>query len=61
MEKLNKTTISQLKNFVDKTVTIDGWVYNKRVSGKIWFLLLRDGTGLAQCVIVKSEVDSENF
>ena len=56
-----KVTISKLEKWVDKTVTLNGWVYNKRTSGKIWFLLLRDGTGLAQCVVVKAEVDSEVF
>ena len=36
-------------------VEIAGWLYNLRKSGKIVFPLLRDGTGLMQCVAVKSE------
>ena len=40
---------------------IKGWVYNRRSVGKIWFLILRDGTGLLQCVIVDGECDSETF
>jgi asparaginyl-tRNA synthetase len=56
-----QVTIVDLDKYVNKTVTLNGWVYNKRTSGKIWFLLLRDGTGLTQCVIVKSEVEPEIF
>lgn len=37
-------------------VTIKGWLYNKRSSGKLKFLLLRDGTGVIQCVVFKGEV-----
>ena len=36
-----------------KEVTINGWVYSIRNIGKIWFLILRDGTGLLQGVVVK--------
>ena len=56
-----QVTISNLNEHIEQSVTLNGWVYNKRTSGKIWFLLLRDGTGLTQCVIVKSEVDPEIF
>lgn len=42
-------------------VTIRGWLYNKRSSGSIHFLLVRDGTGLIQCVMVRSEVAPEVF
>ena len=59
--KSTPVTILNLGEYVEKTVTINGWVYNKRTSGKIWFLLLRDGTGLTQCVVVKSEVETEIF
>lgn len=51
-----KTTISQLKSHIDKTVTIGAWLSNKRSSGKIAFLQLRDGTGFVQGVVVKAEV-----
>ncbi|EIT86624.1 asparaginyl-tRNA ligase [Fictibacillus macauensis ZFHKF-1] len=52
-----KTTISQLKNHIDETVTIGAWLSNKRSSGKIAFLQLRDGTGFVQGVVVKAEVE----
>lgn len=48
-------TVSQLYQHVDKKVELRGWVYNTRSIGKIWFLILRDGTGLLQCVAVKDE------
>lgn len=51
--------ISDLKEHVGKTVELKGWVYNHRSSGKIKFLLLRDGTGLCQCVFVKNEATPE--
>lgn len=56
-----KVWISDLKNHVGETVTVPGWVYNHRSSGKIKFLLLRDGTGLAQCVFVRGEASDKAF
>ncbi len=53
--------ISDLKDHVGKTVELKGWVYNHRSSGKIKFLLLRDGTGIAQCVYFRGECDEKAF
>ena len=58
---MKTVTIKRLDQFVDQDVEIKGWVYNRRSVGKIWFLILRDGTGLLQCVIVDGECDSETF
>ena len=58
---MDKTFIKDLKNFQGREVTLNGWVYNTRSIGKIWFLILRDGTGILQCVVVKSDVDSDTF
>lgn len=44
-----------------QTVTIKGWVYNKRSSGKIKFLILRDGTGHMQGVLFKGECAEQAF
>ena len=55
------TTINQVKNFINQEVTIGGWLANKRSSGKIAFLQLRDGTGFIQGVVVKAEVDEAVF
>ena len=56
-----KTTIIQVKDYLNQEVTIGGWLANKRSSGKIAFLQLRDGTGFIQGVVVKAEVDEEVF
>ncbi|MBW1708330.1 MAG: asparagine--tRNA ligase [Deltaproteobacteria bacterium] len=50
------TRIDTLGDHVGKTVTLKGWLYNKRSSGKICFLLLRDGTGIVQMVMSQSDV-----
>lgn len=56
-----KITINQASDFVGKEVTIGVWLANKRSSGKIAFLQLRDGTGFMQGVVVKAEVGEEIF
>ncbi|WP_340639471.1 asparagine--tRNA ligase [Bacillus atrophaeus] len=56
-----KTTINQVYKHVGQEVTIGAWVANKRSSGKIAFLQLRDGTGFIQGVVVKAEVDENMF
>lgn len=53
--------IEDLKNHVDERVTCKGWLYNKRKSGKVRFLLLRDGTGLLQAVMSRADVPEEIF
>src|SRR3954469_17717759 len=53
--------ISDLKDHVGETVTLQGWVYNHRSSGKIKFLLMRDGTGICQCVYFRGECDEKAF
>ncbi|EUJ27101.1 Asparagine--tRNA ligase [Listeria grayi] len=56
-----KITINQSADYVGKEVTIGAWLANKRSSGKIAFLQLRDGTGFMQGVVVKAEVGEEIF
>jgi len=56
-----KTTISQLPKYKEQIVTIGAWLTNKRSSGKIAFLQLRDGTGFIQGVVVKNDVSEETF
>jgi len=48
-------TIARLSEHVGKEVTLQGWVFNSRDSGKIAFLVLRDGSGLCQCVVTRNE------
>jgi asparaginyl-tRNA synthetase len=53
--------IKDIKNYKNKIVTLKGWIYNSRSSGKIGFLMLRDGFGIVQCIIEKSKLGDENF
>jgi asparaginyl-tRNA synthetase len=53
--------ISKISNFENKVVKLNGWVYNSRRSGKIGFLQFRDGSGILQCIVVKSVVGEEKF
>ena len=46
---------------VEEEVSVRGWLYNKRESGKLLFPLIRDGSGLLQGVVVKEEVSPEVF
>jgi asparaginyl-tRNA synthetase len=53
--------ISRLADHVGETVTVQGWLYNKRSSKNLHFLEVRDGFGLAQCVVSKRDVGDELF
>ena len=53
--------IKDLDQFENQEVELRGWVYNIRSIGKIWFVILRDGTGLLQGVVVKGEASDETF
>ena len=53
--------IDQLNNHVGEEVTLEGWLYRGRASGKVQFLIVRDGTGLCQCVVEKGKISDELF
>ena len=57
----NAVYIEQLKDHVGQEVTLKGWLYNSRAGGKVRFLIVRDGTGLCQCVAEKGKVADELF
>jgi len=50
---MKQTYITGLKDHIGQLVTLKGWLYNSRSSGKLVFLQLRDGTGIVQCVVFK--------
>ncbi|MFP4369856.1 MAG: asparagine--tRNA ligase [Candidatus Kapaibacterium sp.] len=54
-------TVERLKEAVGQEVTLRGWVYNKTGKGKLQFVQLRDGTGIAQCVVFKKNVSEDTF
>jgi asparaginyl-tRNA synthetase len=61
MAESSAVYINQLKDHVGQEVTLKGWLYNSRASGKIQFLIIRDGTGLCQCVAEKGKLPDELF
>ena len=56
-----QVSISDLGEHVGQSVRIQGWLYNRRSSGKLHFLELRDGTGLVQGVVFKGDASPELF
>jgi asparaginyl-tRNA synthetase len=54
-------TIDRIGEHVGETVTLKGWLHNRRSSGKIHFLVVRDGTGFLQVVMGKNDVPEETF
>lgn len=53
--------IENISKYIGKEVEIRGWLYNRRSSGSIIFLLIRDGTGIIQCIVSKNDVKPEIF
>ncbi len=53
--------VSKIARFEGEEVTIKGWLYNKRSSGKLRFLLVRDGSATIQCVVFKNDVSEQVF
>jgi asparaginyl-tRNA synthetase len=53
--------IKELSKHIGEKVTIQGWLYNKRSSGKLQFPIIRDGSGYLQCVVFKKEVTEETW
>ena len=51
--------IADFRGHVGQEVRVQGWLHNKRSSGKLQFLIVRDGSGFAQCVMAKAAVPEE--
>ena len=58
---MQKIQISSLSEYVGKEITLRGWLFNKRSSGKVRFVILRDGTGYVQCIFFKGNVSDDVF
>jgi len=58
---MDRIYIEDLANHIGEEVSLNGWLYNKRSSGKIKFIVMRDGTGLVQGVLVKGAVDEAAY
>ncbi len=59
--EMQRTEIESIGSHVGGEVRIAGWVYTKRSSGKIQFIIVRDGTGIIQCIIDLSAAGQEIF
>ncbi len=53
--------IKNVAQHAGKEIEIRGWLYNKTHKGKLWFLMIRDGTGTIQGVVFKGDVSDETF
>lgn len=53
--------LKDISEYVGQSVTLQGWIYNFRSSGKIAFLQFRDGTGMIQAVAVKNDIGEDNW
>ena len=53
--------INRISEFEGQIVQLNGWVYNSRRSGKIGFLMFRDGFGIIQCIVTKNDVGEDAF
>ena len=53
--------LSNIADYENQEATFNGWVYNTRSVGKIWFLILRDGTGMTQCVVTRDDTPDDIF
>ena len=60
-ESVKTIQISEARRYEGEQVRIQGWLYNLRKSGKIVFPIIRDGSGMMQCVAVKSNLPEEVF
>ncbi len=54
-------TIAELRDYVGQTITLRGWLYNLRSSGKLLFPTFRDGSGTVQGIVPKAQVSEETF
>lgn len=61
MSEYQKAYISEIGKYNGQDVCIRGWLYNKRSSGKLHFLQIRDGSGIIQGVVFKGDVEPEIF
>ena len=58
---MKKIWIEDIKDYENQEVVLQAWLYNKRSSGKLHFLQLRDGTAEIQAVVFKGNVSDEVF
>ncbi|QUL98652.1 MAG: asparagine--tRNA ligase [Candidatus Fermentithermobacillus carboniphilus] len=60
-ETVYDSSVSEVGLYEGKLVRLKGWLYNKRSSGKVLFIILRDGTGTIQCVVSRADIGEDSF
>jgi asparaginyl-tRNA synthetase len=60
-EEVAIARVAKLPALGGETVRLQGWLFNARGKGKLIFLLLRDGSGICQCVVSAKNVSEEDF
>ena len=60
-KQMESIQVADIGRYEGREVVLRGWLYNKRSSGKLHFLQLRDGSGVVQCVVFKGDVEAELF
>ncbi len=58
---MSQIYISEVSKHLGQEITIKGWLYNKRSSGKLGFLEVRDGSGMIQGIVSKKDVSEETW
>lgn len=58
---MERRLVNELKNFINNKVNIQGWVYKIRKLKSIYFVILRDRSGLVQCIVDNSKFDISNL
>ena len=58
---MSRAWIQEIARWEGREALLKGWLYNKRSSGKLHFLQVRDGTGILQCVVFRDHVSAETF
>src|SRR5258707_12143427 len=58
---MDTVRIKELSQHIGEKVVVNGWLYNKRSSGKLQFPIIRDGSGYLQCVVFRKEVSEETW
>ncbi|MGC9357343.1 MAG: OB-fold nucleic acid binding domain-containing protein, partial [Anaerolineae bacterium] len=53
--------VEEIADYVGEEISIQGWIYNRTHTGKLVFLLVRDGYGFVQCVAFQGDLSNELF
>lgn len=58
---MERIIVSEINKFIEKKIKVEGWVYRIRKLKEITFLILRDRSGLVQCVVENKSINIDNI